>query len=389
MIVAVNAGSSSIKCGVFAGQPLDRRCTVKVERIGQPGMRLAVSVGPERNSQTAPIDGTSYERAIEKTLEVLREHTAGRGVQAIGHRVVHGGVRLLHHQVVTDSVLSDLKLAAPLDPLHLPREISLIEACVGAFPGVPQVACFDTVFHRDLPRVAQLLPIPRRFFNEGIRRYGFHGLSFTFLMSRLSEIGGPAAVKGRVILAHLGSGASMAAVVGGVPFDTTMGFTPNAGLVMGTRPGDMDPGLLAYLLRAGVVSADGLEEFLSTRCGLLGISETSADIRDLLTAETEDPRAAEAVELFCYEAKKHLGSLAAAMGGVDTVVFSGGIGEHSPEVRARICAGLGEFGLLLDRAQNSAGSAVISTPTSQVTARVISTDEERVVAQIAKAFAAS
>ncbi|HUB25031.1 MAG TPA: hypothetical protein VL992_06345, partial [Tepidisphaeraceae bacterium] len=265
---------------------------------------------------------------------------------------------------------------------HLPREIALIEGMRESFPGVRQIACFDTAFHRDMPRVATLLPIPRRYYDAGIRRLGFHGLSFTYLMSRLD----PAAVKGRVILAHLGSGASMAAVLGGKPMDTTMAFTPTAGLVMGTRSGDIDPGLLVYMLRVEKLTPEQMDEFVSHKCGMIGIAETTYDMRDLLQRRATDLRAADAIDVFCYQARRHLAALTASLGGLDTLVFAGGIGEHVPEVRAAICHGLDYLGLSIDASRNSSNSEIISAPNSRVTVRVIATDEEVVIARAVGAF---
>jgi acetate kinase len=269
---------------------------------------------------------------------------------------------------------------------HLPREIALIEAFATSFPGRPQVACFDTAFHRDLPLVSRLLPIPRRFLDAGIRRFGFHGLSYTYLMQQLATIAGPDTASGRVILAHLGSGASMAAVHCGKPIETTMAFTPIAGLVMGTRPGDLDPGLLVYLARQEKMSPEQMDEFISHRCGLLGVSATSADVRDLLAARAADPRAAEAIALFCYQAKKQLCALVGALGGLSTVVFAGGIGEHAPEIRAEICAGLEFLGLELDAVKNQAARDIISSDQSRVTVRIIPTDEEIVMVRIVRSI---
>jgi acetate kinase len=290
-------------------------------------------------------------------------------------------VRLTEHQPITDAVLDQLRAAQPLDLAHLPREIALIEVFRRRFPDATQVACFDTAFHRDLPAVARLLPIPRRFADAGVRRLGFHGLSYTYLLSELSRIA-PREAGGNAVLAHLGSGASMAAVRGGRPFDTTMGFTPLAGLVMATRPGDLDPGVVTFLMREEKLTAEAMDDYLSRRCGMLGVSETSGDVRDLLSRRVGDRRAAEAIELFCYQARKWVGAFAAAMGGLDSLVFSGGIGEHSAEVRAGICDGLQFLGLSLDRARNAANAAVISAGGGAVTARVIPTDEEIVMARI-------
>jgi acetate kinase len=243
------------------------------------------------------------------------------------------------------------------------------------------VACFDTAFHRTMPRVAKLLPIPRRYTTRGMQRYGFHGLSYAYLMEELARLGDPTARKGRVILAHLGNGASLAAVRDGKSMDTSMGFTPAAGLVMSTRSGDLDPGLLSFLSRTRKMTSWQFEQMVNHQSGLLGVSETSSDMRDLLAREGRDVRAAEAVALFCYQAKKWIGSFAAALGGVDTLVFSAGIGENCPPVRRRICAGLGFLGIELNPARNRKNAPRISSAASRVTVRVIHTDEERMIAR--------
>ena len=263
----------------------------------------------------------------------------------------------------------------------MPEEILLIEAFQHRFPDLPQVACFDTAFHHDLPRVARLLPIPRRYEAQGVRRYGFHGLSYEFLMGELARLAGSKTAQGRVILAHLGNGASLAAVHDGKSMDTSMSFTPTAGVPMSTRSGDLDPGLVWYLARTENMSPQQFNEMVNSQSGLLGISETSSDMRDLLKRETQDVRAAEAIALFCYQVKKWIGAFAAALGGVDTLVFAGGIGENAPTIRARICAGLGFLGIDLDEKRNAATEDVISTATGRVAVRVIPTDEEWMIAK--------
>jgi acetate kinase len=257
----------------------------------------------------------------------------------------------------------------------------LIEAFQRRFPRLPQVACFDTAFHHDLPRVARLLPIPRRYEAEGVRRYGFHGLSYAFLMGELARLGDPAAARGRVVLAHLGSGASLCAVRDGKSVDTSMSFTPTAGVPMSTRSGDLDPGLVGYLARTENMSAKQFHEMVNFHSGLLGISETSSDIRDLLECEARDVRAAEAVALFCYQIKKCIGAFAAALGGIDTLVFAGGIGENAPAIRTRICEGLGFLGVQLEAERNAKSEGLISTADSPVAVRVIRTDEEHMIAK--------
>ena len=388
LILAINGGSSSIKFALFAvaadddSQP-GRVSSGEIERIGLPGTTLVIAGANGQTLDRREIAASDHEQAAERLIEWLREPLAAGQLVGIGHRIVHGGTKLVEHQRITEALIAELKRTIPLDPSHLPREIALVEAFGKRLPGVPQVACFDTAFHRDLPTVAKLLPIPRRSFDAGVRRFGFHGLSYTYLLGELQRIA-PREASGRVIFAHLGSGASLAAVRAGQPIDTSMAFTPSAGLVMGTRPGDLDPGLLAYLMRQQNLTPDQLDEWLNRECGLQGVSATSSDVRDLLAASEKDTRAAEAIELFCYQAKKWIGAYAAAMGGLDALVFSAGIGEHSAEVRSRICNGLEFLGLRLDSDRNAAGGQgdrVISAEESSVVVRVIPTDEEIVIAR--------
>lgn len=294
---------------------------------------------------------------------------------------MHGGPRYRAPQRLTPAVMDELHRLSAYDPEHLPGEIALIKALAQRYPQLSQFACFDTAFHRDMPTVARRLAIPRRYETQGLQRYGFHGLSYAFLMRELERVGTPHEINGRVILAHLGNGASMAAVNNGRPVDTTMSFTPTSGLPMSRRSGDLDPGLVSYLARTEGMSVDQFHRMVNTESGLLGVSETSSDMRDLLKQERTDARAAEAVALFCYHVKKSIGSLAAALGGLDTLVFSAGIGEHAPIVRARICEGLEFLGIVIDPARNDAGEAVISKNSSQVTVRVIHTDEESEIAR--------
>ena len=260
-------------------------------------------------------------------------------------------------------------------------EIHLAEILHRRFPSLPQVACFDTAFHHDLTRVARLLPIPRRYEAQGVRRYGFHGLSYSFLIEELARLGDPAATTGRVVLCHLGSGASLAAVRDGKPVDTSMSFTPAAGIPMSTRSGDLDPGLVLYLARTTKMSSEQFNDMVNFQSGLLGVSETSSDMRDLLDREARDVRAAEAIALFCYQVKKWIGAFSAALGGLDTLVFAGGIGENAAVVRTRICDGLGFLGVELEERRNAANEDVISSRASRVAVRVIRTDEELMIAK--------
>jgi acetate kinase len=383
MILTINGGSSSIKFALFAAaSPLRQLFSGQLERIGVPGTLLTATRENSSELDKHPMPARTFHDGIQSVISYLRQRIGKSTISAIGHRIVKGGVHLVDNQLINAEVIAELRRMQPLDLDHLPREIALIDGFREAFPEIPEIACFDTAFHKDLPHIAQLLPIPRRYLNAGVRRFGFHGLSYTYLVSQLAAVAGAEVAKGRVILAHLGSGASMAAVYNGKPIDTTMAFTPTSGLVMGTRPGDLDPGLLVYLIKDQNLSAEDMDKFISQQCGLLGVSETSSDMRDLLAVRATDPRAADAVELFCYQAKKYLCALTSTLGGLDTVVFTGGIGEHAPEIRAAICDGLGFLGLELDPSRNNLASDVISTDESRVTVRIIPTDEELVIARI-------
>ena len=309
----------------------------------------------------------------------------GRSVlTALGHRVVHGGPKYSEPCLITKQMVVELRRLEPFDPEHMPQEILLIEAFQRRYPELQQVACFDTEFHHDLPRAARLLPIPRRYEAQGIRRYGFHGLSYMYLMGELTRLAGAEAAQGRVVLAHLGNGASLAAVRGGSSVDTSMSFTPASGILMGTRSGDLDPGLPGFLARSEEMSAKQFTEMINFHSGLLGVSETSSNMRDLLDCEAKDERAAEAVEMFCYQAKKWIGAFSAALGGLETLVFSGGIGENAPAIRARICDGLAYLGIELEETRNTENGGVISTAASRVAVRVIHTDEELMIARSAR-----
>src|SRR5262249_35653102 len=367
-ILTINGGSSSLKLALFDAPNLQRRAPGAVGGIGQSGTERVLRRSGVPESCSA-IDVRSAAQAADSILDTWADEELLCGLAGIGHRIVQGGPRLLAHARVTDRLLEELRGHQPLDPEHLPGEIALIEALARRAPGVPQVACFDSAFHRDLPRVARLLPIPRRYLDSGIRRLGFHGLSYTFLLDELRRVAGEEAAAGRVILSHLGSGSSLAAIRGGLPMDTSMGFTPAAGLVMGTRPGDLDPGLLLHLMRLDGTSASAMEHAINTDYGLAGVSAATSDMRSLLERRATDARAADAVDLYVYHALKWVGAFAAVLGGLDTLVFSGGIGERSAEIRGEICGGLGYLGLRLDETLNAAHASVISTGDSAVTVR--------------------
>jgi acetate kinase len=328
-----------------------------------------------------PVTAPDHTVAVGALMDWIEKRVGNDGLAAVGHRVVHGGPKYSEPQRITAEMVEELHRLTPFDPEHLPEEILLTGAFHRRFPDLPQVACFDTAFHHDLPRVARLLPIPRRYEAQGVRRYGFHGLSYEFLMGELARLDGTEAAQGRVILAHLGNGASLAAVSEGKSVDTSMGFTPAAGVPMSTRSGDLDPGLFWYLAHTEGLDAKRFNQMVNFESGLIGVSETSSDMRDLLEREMQDVRAAEAVALFCYQVRKWIGAFAAALGGVDTLVFAGGIGENAPAVRARICEGLGFLGIELDQKRNAANEGEISAVAGRVTVRVIRTDEELTIAR--------
>jgi acetate kinase len=381
IILTLNGGSSSIKFALYqTGERLVRGLCGQVDRIGLSGTKLTFQDPARPQPDSRSLAASDHTSAAKGLLDFLGEQKGSALIGAVGHRVVHG-MKHTEPELVTQELLDELHRISPNDPDHLPREIELMEAFRQRHPRVPQVACFDTAFHQTMPRVAKLLPLPRRFDAKGVQRYGFHGLSYAYLMEELARLGDPAATTGRVILAHLGNGASLAAVLDGKSMDTSMGFTPTAGLVMSTRSGDLDPGVAAFLSRTEHLSSEQFFEMVNHQSGLLGVSETSSDMRDLLAQEAADARAAEAVALFCYQAKKWIGSFAAALGGLDTLVFSAGIGENCPSIRARICDGLGFLGLELNETRNAQNAGVISAERARVTVRVIRTDEELMMAR--------
>jgi len=381
-ILAINGGSSTIKFALYrVGETLEPGLTGRVE---WSGAQAALTFNdPSRDPPHGQRPGAfAQENAVAVLLEWLEAQPAFEHVRAVGHRLVHG-MQHSEPERVTRPLLDELKRIAVNDPEHMPREIELLEAFARRHPELPQVACFDTAFHRSMPAVARILPLPRRYQALGVERYGFHGLSFAYLMRALRDLRDPAATTGRVILAHLGSGASMAAVLAGRSIDTSMSFTPASGLPMSTRSGDLDPGLVHYLARTERMTASRFQQMVNHESGLLGVSGTSADMRELLALEATNAQAGEAIDLFCYQAKKWIGAYTAALGGLQTLVFAGGIGEHAPVVRSRTCLGLGFLGIEIDEQRNAANAGVISSDASHVTVRVIHTEEERVIAAAA------
>ena len=379
-VLTINGGSSSIRFAVYeATEAPRRRLDGKIDRVGLSGTSLMVNDPAGQPQNLRRLAAADHRTAVGFLLDWLEAQPVFASITAVGHRVVHG-MKHSEPERVTPTLLAELHRITPYDPDHLPREIGLIEAIRRRHPKVPQVACFDTAFHRTMPRVARLLPIPRRYAAKGVVRYGFHGLSYQYLMEELGRLD-PAAAMGRVILAHLGNGASLAAVRRGKSLDTSMGFTPTAGLVMGTRTGDLDPGLVYYFARSERMTAARFQQMVNHESGLLGVSGTSSDLRDLLAREAREERAAEAVALFCYQVKKWIGSFAAALEGLDTLVFAGGIGEHAPLIRERICRGLGFLGVELNKKRNLKNAALISSAAGRVKVRVIRTNEELMIAR--------
>jgi acetate kinase len=377
-ILTINTGSSSLKAGLYRadGAELVLRMSMLAERIGLMKARFRVfdDGGKARTDQRRELP--DFDSALREVFKEL----GSRQIDAIGHRVVHGGSRYAQPEQVGSELLDALRALTPIDPLHLPQAIDTMEGASSFLPEVPQVACFDTAFHRAMPRVAQIYALPRELTEAGIVRYGFHGLSYEYILEQLRTID-PAAARGRVIVAHLGNGASMVATRDGKSVDTTMGFTPTGGLVMGTRSGDLDPGVLVYLAADRAMSPMQISDLLTRQSGLLGVSGRSSDMRELLDAREKDPQSSEAVELFCYRGRQFIGSLAAVLGGLDTLVFTGGIGEHAAEVRRGMCTGLDFLGIRLDESENDKNAAIISTEGGAATVRVIPTDEDQMIAR--------
>jgi acetate kinase len=377
VILCLNSGSSSLKFALYrlgVGEEV-RLAHGAAERIGLVGGHLWLR-------------GTDNEALVDVDRDFPDHTAATEGISvaakglgfpppvAVGHRVVHGGPDHTAPERVEAQLLAELRRLVAFAPLHLPSAIQGIEAVAARLPGLPQVACFDTAFHRRMPEVAQRFPLIRDLWDAGIRRYGFHGLSYEYIVASLGV-----AAQGRLVIAHLGNGASLAAVLNGQPRDTTMGFTPTGGLMMGTRSGDLDPGVLLHVMRSKSYGADGIDDLVNHQAGLLGVSGLSPDMKTLLDQREHEPHAAQAVELFCYQLRKHIGALTAVLGGLDTLVFTGGIGERAAPVRWEVCRGLAYLGIDLDPQRNAVHADVISTPGSACTVRVVPTNEDLMIAR--------
>jgi acetate kinase len=382
-LLVINAGSSSIKFTIYqkdvsTGQ-LVTDAAGQVDGIGsQPGFTVRSAEGVPLIERMLSDDEThNHTEAINIILSWLWEYFGNGTLLAVGHRVVHGGQTYSAPVLIDATVLAKLETLIPLAPLHQPHNLATIRVLLESMPSLPQVACFDTAFHRTQPDVAQRFAIPRRFTHEGIRHYGFHGLSYEYIASILPTLE-PTLADARIIIAHLGSGASLCALHKGRSIATTMGFSPLDGLVMGTRCGNIDPGVLIYLMDCHNMDARALEQLLYYESGLLGVSEISNDMRTLIASY--DPRAQEAIELFVYRAGREIGSLASALGGLDAVIFTGGIGEHSAAIRAKVCRQAAWLGLELDDSANAATATRISKPDSRLSAWIVPTDENLMIA---------
>lgn len=379
VLLSINAGSSSLKVSAFNSADLNTpQASVSVEGIGLPNAAF-ITEEADGTKETRNLTIESPKEAASLVKQWLSEELGiqASDIEGIGHRVVHGGEKYASASLVTPELLEYLKSITPLAPNHMPSTLVAINAFVDTYPEAPQVACFDTSFFHDIPEVARTLPLPLDLQKENhIRRYGFHGLSYEYLLGNFKEQEGEEAAKGKVIIAHLGSGASIAAIKDGAPIDMSMGFTPVSGIMMSTRSGDIEPGVLSYLQKEKGMTIDEISELVTHKSGLFGVSGTTADMYTLLQTQSTNPDVQLAVDLFCYKIKKTIGSFAAALGGVDSIIFSGGIGERSAEIRARVCDSFGFLGLEIDDERNAVNGRLISTSTSKVGVHVIPTKED-------------
>jgi acetate kinase len=380
LILILNGGSSSIKLALFETPELKRVFEGKIERISLPKSILII-----KGENAKEVNAPNHKTALDIILNIINERYKGINISAVGHRIVHGGPRYIKAEIIDKEMLSYLHEIKSFDPEHLPSEIMIAEETMKRLPSAVQVACFDTAFHNTMPETSKILPIPRKYYDKGVRRYGFHGTSYAYLMEELSRIDSKEA-KGKIIIAHMGNGVSLVAIKDGKCIDTTMAFTPTAGVSMSTRSGDLDPGIVLYLAKNEGIDAERFNKIINSESGLLGVSEISSDMRDLLDKESNDKRAKEAIDLFCYQIKKQIGAYSAALGGIDTIIFSAGMGENAPKIRERICRGLEFLGIKLDAKNNELNDTLISTKDSKVKIRVIKTDEELMIAKTTVSF---
>lgn len=384
-ILTLNTGSSSLKAALFScANGTTRTFSVDVKGIGTGDGKLSTTNANGRK-QVDPADLPDQRAALEATFSALKVHVNIDDLLIVGHRLVHGGTEFFAPQLITADTLVALRRIVSLAPDHLPQALDSIDYVAKAYPGIKQMACFDTEFHQTMPWVAKSYALPARFFDAGVRRYGFHGLSYAYIMQALESLE-PTLARGKIVIAHLGSGASMAAVHYGRSIDTSMGFTPESGLVMSTRPGTVDAGAVLRMFAMGL-GADRIDAMINHESGLLGISEASSDMQTLLGSQSHNAKAAAAIDIFCYRATAQLGAYCASLGGLDVLVFTGGIGENAPEIRRRICEKQQFLGVEIDGSANDANQAVISSANSRVRVRVIVTDEDLMIAQHARKLA--
>jgi len=379
-ILVINGGSSSIKFALYdMAENFIKIFSGQIKRIGLNGPEFTV-INNIREKNEIKIDAKNFTEAAEVLIEWLKKQKDFEQVICIGHRIVHG-MKHTQAEIIDEDLLNEINQISDYDPDHLPAEIEMVRLFKNEFPSLMQVACFDTAFHTTIPAVAKTFALPKRYYEEGIRRYGFHGISYSYLMQEIKDQN-EAEANGKIILAHLGNGASLAAVKEGKCIDTSMGFTPAGGIPMSTRSGDLDPGVAWYLMQKGMNAKD-FNNLINHQSGLLGISGVSSNMQDLLRLEKENKDAALAIEVFCYHIKKYIGAYIAVLGGLDTLVFSGGIGENAPAIRERICNDLGYLNINLNEEKNNKNSRHISNDDDHVKVYVIPTNEEFMIAETA------
>lgn len=380
-ILSVNCGTSSLKFALFRSNPaLEMEWSGHVDMIGSTKNHFIIQDQKGVILTDDKIEYPGIEAAVKWLVKWLKMNSKKYKLKAIGHRIIQGGLLHQEHKLVSKNLLRSLKLMVSLAPNHMPDELKTLDILTKAFPKVPHIACFDTVFHKNMPFYSRHYSLPRNLRKDGLIRYGFHGLSYEYIFRKLKQIS-PKEARGKVIIAHLGNGASMAAVRNGKSIDTTMGLTPTGGLIMGTRCGDLDPGIVLYLLKKKKLSINGLDQLVNHLSGLKGISGISSDMTDLLKKEKTNLHAEEAVTMFCYQARKFIGALSASLEGMNCLVFTGGIGENASSIRARICNGLKFLGIEIDKDKNICHKEIISTKKSTISVRVIKTNEARMIAQ--------
>jgi acetate kinase len=381
-IVTINSGSSSLKFALYQMDDSEELFfTGSFSDIGEENGLFQVMNNQNENIVRQNLNLPDHHNALQTLSKWLKEDYPEHSLTAIGHRIVHGGKDYTKPEFITGKLTSALNQLIPFAPDHLPHQIKAIESLHKIYPGLKQVACFDTSFHSSMPKTAKMFAVTRDLFRQGVQRYGFHGLSYEYILSELKRIGEKSSIKGRLIIAHLGNGASMAAVKDGKSIDTTMGFTPAGGMMMSSRSGDLDPGILIYLLKEKHLNISQLNDLINQKSGLIGISGISSDMKVLLDNRQENPHAVEAIELFCYQARKFIGALSAVLGGIDELIFTGGIGENAPEIRKQICNELAYLGISIDEASNNRNAPVISKKDKPVIVRVIKTNEELMIAR--------